>query len=303
MLSRDILIYRRIRHELRAYMHYLFAQNLQNFLPSTNVENIFQEVEKIRREIKTLGEVYVLDAAGHVIDARENIKIPKSSTQMSKNFSDQAFYYEAVREKRCIVTNPYPAALTNKLIVTASYPIYDQNHHLLFVICIDLPLTTAISISSSSRFANICYKIGMWIYGLLSLVLTLICIVLFIKGVSNLYTDLGHFRDFEVDEIFKAIIQLTLALAIFDLVKAIFEVEVLGKHVEGAFIPQQTLVRFLGSIIIALAIESLMLVFKFAINEPDKILYAVYLIGAVSALLIGLAIYMKFVSRNPKNHD
>ena len=81
--------------------------------------------------------------------------------------------------------------------------------------------------------------------------------------------------------------------------KAIFEEEVLGKNAENYSRPfQQTMVRFLASIIIALAIESLMLVFKFAINEPDKIIFAVYLIGGVSLLLIGLSIYVKFSQNN-----
>jgi len=48
----------------------------------------------------------------------------------------------------------------------------------------------------------------------------------------------------------------------------------------------------LGSIIIALSIEALMLVFKFAITEPEKLISAVYLIGGVTALLAGLSLYI-----------
>ena len=60
------------------------------------------------------------------------------------------------------------------------------------------------------------------------------------------------------------------------------------------------MIRFIGSIIIALAIESLMLVFKFAITGPEKIIYAIYLIGAVALLMISLAIYIKLnlISKN-----
>jgi len=53
-------------------------------------------------------------------------------------------------------------------------------------------------------------------------------------------------------------------------------------------------VKFLGSIIIALSIEALMLVFKFAITDPDKLVYAIYIIGGVALLLISLAVYIKF---------
>jgi len=66
---------------------------------------------------------------------------------------------------------------------------------------------------------------------------------------------------------FEATILLTLSLAIFDLV---------------------------SSIIIALSIEALMLVFKFAITDPNKLIYSLYIMIGVSALLLTLAIYIKF---------
>ena len=54
------------------------------------------------------------------------------------------------------------------------------------------------------------------------------------------------------------------------------------------------MIRFLGSIIIALSIEALMLVFKFALTDPEKLEFAVYLIGGVSMLLLSLSVYIKF---------
>jgi len=93
---------------------------------------------------------------------------------------------------------------------------------------------------------------------------------------------------------FKSTILLTLSLAIVDLVKAIFEEEVLGKEKkDGAGDTHQTMVRFLGSIIIALSIEALMLVFKFALNDPSQLIFAVYLLVGVTSLIIGLSYYLK----------
>lgn len=296
MLSKDILTYRKVRYELRAYMCYLFTQNIQNFIPSTSLKSVLLGIEKIKDEIDAFDSIYVLDAMGNEINYQ--------GITCTENFSDRAYYYECVREGKCIITNPYPTAETGQLVVTASYPVYNQHHKLLYIVCIDLSLKTAIDISAPSKFSDTCSRASTTIYGLLSLVLTLVCLSLFSKGVLSLYTALGHFKSFDIDEIFKAIIQLTLALAIFDLVKAIFEAEVLGKNTDNnAHTIQQTMVRFLGSIIIALAIESLMLVFKFAISEPDKIIYAVYLIGGVTALLIGLSIYVKFVYTKIKDED
>ena len=52
------------------------------------------------------------------------------------------------------------------------------------------------------------------------------------------------------------------------------------------------MVRFLGSIIIALAIEALMLVFKLVTGDLSQMIYAIYLIIGVSVLLTGLSIYL-----------
>ena len=66
----------------------------------------------------------------------------------------------------------------------------------------------------------------------------------------------------------------------------------LGKSVKEDSGASRTMVRFLSSIIIALAIEALMLVFKFAITSPEQIIYAVWLISGVSLLLIALSVYL-----------
>ena len=62
------------------------------------------------------------------------------------------------------------------------------------------------------------------------------------------------------------------------------------------------MVKFLGSIIIALSIEALMLVFKFAITDPDHLVNAMYIVAGVSMLLISLAVYIKFTkTHNVRN--
>ncbi len=79
---------------------------------------------------------------------------------------------------------------------------------------------------------------------------------------------------------FQATILLTLALAIFDLSKTIFEEEVLlRKDVRRHSATRRTLTRFIASILIAISIEALMLVF------------------AVVGLLIGLGVYVYLGAR------
>ncbi len=75
------------------------------------------------------------------------------------------------------------------------------------------------------------------------------------------------------------------------------------KREHGTGDSHQTMVRFLGSIIIALSIESLMLVFKFALNDPSQIVYAVYLISGVTLLILGLSYYIKVSYRDDSNNQ
>jgi hypothetical protein len=141
------------------------------------------------------------------------------------------------------------------------------------------------------------------VYSAFSLALFLVALLLFVKGVTSFMHFGFDFSNIDINQMFKSTILLTLSLAIMDLVKAIFEEEVLGHEKKrGVGDSHQTMVRFLGSIIIALSIESLMLVFKFALTDPSKLLYAVYLIGGVTALILGLSVYIKS-TKEDKNRD
>ncbi len=54
--------------------------------------------------------------------------------------SDRAYYYRTLGEHRCSLTDPYPSLVTNKMVVTSSFPIYDENDNLLCIICVDIAL-------------------------------------------------------------------------------------------------------------------------------------------------------------------
>ncbi|STQ86005.1 hypothetical protein LS73_002355 [Helicobacter muridarum] len=294
MLSKDIVTYYNIRHELRAYMCYLFTQNIRNFMPKTSIETVINGLKRIKDEINDFDCMYVLDSNG--IQISDTFQNKGSIPNENKDFSQRAYFYEAFEEKRCIITNPYPSRIHGALIVTAAYPLYNQNGELLFVICVDIRLQDAIKISSPSWFFGAFKNFSIAMYFIFSLSLSIVAIMLMIEGVVKFFSeDILTFNNFDIKEIFESTILLTLALAIFDLVKAIFEEEVLGKNVrQKNHTVHKTMIRFLGSIIIALAIEALMLVFKFTISSPEKLLYAVYLISGVAILLIALAVYVKF---------
>ena len=101
-----------------------------------------------------------------------------------------------------------------------------------------------------------------------------------------------------IESIFKPVIALTLGLAIFDLAKTIIEQEVVFKsYSKNSSSEYKVLIKFSITIIIALLIESLMVVFKIAIDNYAQMIHAVYLIGGVSTLFIALGLFIFFTKK------
>ena len=104
-----------------------------------------------------------------------------------------------------------------------------------------------------------------------------------------------------LEMIFKPIIALTLSIAIFDLAKTILEQEVFFKsYSKNAKVETKILTKFLSTIIIALSIEALIVVFKIALNDYDKMINAFYLIAGISLILISLTAFTNFSTKKSK---
>ncbi len=295
MVVQDIQQYSEIRPKARAYFCYLFHKNLPNHLPSVSIETLTARLLKIRGDLKGLEAAYLLDAKGNQVTPTY-LKNGKKEEDIGENRSTRAYYYRAMHERRCTITDPYPSLLNDELTVTASEPIFDEHGDIVYVACIDLPLAEVLRIAhplASETAAGRFFKI---IYALFSVALSFVALLLFVKGIEGfLAYGMGHYDRIEIKDIFEATILLTLSLAIFDLVKTLFEEEVLGRSKKDpASDIHKTMVRFLGSIIIALSIEALMLVFKFAMTAPEMLINAIFIIGGVAVLIVSLAIYIRF---------
>ena len=296
MVIKEIQEFSEIRTKARAYFCYLLSRNLPNKTNNISLENIQSSIKRLKKNITHYEAIYVLNPKGEQITKNTSNNLKFKDKGLGKNRLDRAYYYRAVREKRCVLTNPYPSLLGNTMVVTASYPIYNEKNELLYIICIDISLAHILQMIHPSSVDSLFGKFTKVAYASFSVALLAIAILLFAKSIQGF---LGHglnINNIDIKEMFEATILLTLSLAIFDLVKAIFEEEVLGNHKKQAADDiHKTMVRFLGSIIIALAIESLMLVFKFAMIDPSKLINAVYIIGALSLLLISLSVYLKSI--------
>ena len=294
MYIKEIQEYAEVRTKARAYLCYIMGQTISHTIKNFDLEHLLSKLEVLNDSIAKSEVIYALDT--HGIQLTDNISKNKKLKNSGKgdDRSDRAYFYKTLGEHRCVLTNPYPSYLTNEMVVTASFPIYNENDELLLIVCVDISLKNILKMVHPSSIDSVAGMLSKIAYSAFSIALSAVSLLLFVKGITSFMSFGLDFTNIDINEMFKATILLTLSLAIFDLVKAIFEEEVLGKEKHGSDESHQTMVRFLGSIIIALSIESLMLVFKFALTDPSKLEYAVYLISGVSFLLISLSLYMKF---------
>ncbi|MDQ7085375.1 MAG: PDC sensor domain-containing protein [Sulfurovum sp.] len=301
MQIKEIQEYAQIRTKARAYLCYIMNRNISNNIVGTDISTVLSKLDSLYQSIPKAEVIYALDNRG--VQITPNISKFKTLKGVGEgeNRADRAYYYRTIDEHRCILTDPYPSLISNKMVVTASFPIYDEEDHILCIICVDITLENILKMVHPSSVDSFSGFISKLAYTSFSVALAAVSLLLFIKGISSFLHFGLDLSSIDINEIFKATILLTLSLAIFDLVKAIFEEEVLGKEKKQEDqAGHQTMVRFLGSIIIALSIEALMLVFKFALTAPENLQYAVWLIVGVSFLLISLSLYMKFSRQESK---
>jgi len=294
MVASDIQDFAEGRTKVRAYLCYLFSRNIPNKLPSLTKEMIVPRLLKIKADLQNCEGIYLLDYKGVQISPTFTSQ-KEIDSDLGKIRADRAYYYRAVREERCTITDPYPSLITQDLTVTASQPIYNEKGELIYVACLDMPLDEVLKIAQLNTSDAFFTRLFKYSYAMFAFALIAVAILLFSHGVKSFFTNEITLSHLVIDDMFKATILLTLSLAIFDLAKTLIEEEIMGRNKEQNISrPHKTMVKFLGSIIIALSIEALMLVFKFAITDPQMLMYAMFIIGGVALLIISLAIYIKF---------
>ncbi len=302
MRIQEIQEFSEIRTKARAYLCFIMGRNLPSRLPGIELDDLVKGMKKISHELGKVDSIYVLDPNGHQLTNTVSIDPKFARKGAGENRSNRAYYYRVTKEKRCVLTDPYPSLGGNKLVVTSAYPVFDDKNRLQYIVCVDITLENILTIVHPTSIDSLIGRFSKGVYGAFSFALFAIALLLFVKAIHSFIIYGMEFDQITVKDMFESTILLTLSLAIFDLVKAIFEEEVLGdhnKHSEDDI--HKTMVRFLGSIIIALAIEALMLVFKFAITDPNKLLYAVGLLLGITALMIGLSIYLRAINTMRNN--
>lgn len=264
---------------------YLYEQNsqlIEKFIISTLTRLNFEETslstyKKLHETFPSLELMYECDE--NLVQTSANLG---EGLEEIEHIGRKRDYLVDEKElnRRYFISDPYISSATGNLCITV---IYKHNDGYLFL---DFNLRNLLErfhmIEANTKFRKLsrsAYFIiggGLLIFGLF---------VAFYGIVSfGLYLFSDAKMDLEV--FFKPVIALTLGLAVFDLGKTIYEQEVLPKtqNITEVFNPK-SLITFMSSIMIALLIEALLIVFKISINDYHDLPYAAVLIAAIALLL------------------
>jgi len=182
------------------------------------------------------------------------------------------------------MTNPYIHHITGNSSITLVTG-HGEGGFIVFDFNLLKLLETLRLIEHNSRFER--FKLAVYAFG--GFVLAAVSIFLIGYGAYTFAAVFLRRPEEILHDIFKAIIAITLGLAIFDLAKTILENEVMYKNAGRQREGQYTLLgKFLVSIIIALSIESLMVVFKITLGDYTGLGYGFLLIFGVTLMIVGL---------------
>lgn len=202
------------------------------------------------------------------------------------------------KESNIAFSKPYISSATRSNCVTVTIKEGEEIFFLDFQI--DILLQKLNLVELNKPFHSITK--GFYILAGFSMMILSIITIIFSLWDFSLYLFSKH--DLALEMIFKPIIALTLSIAIFDLAKTILEQEVFFKsYSKNSKVETKILTKFLTTIIIALSIEALIVVFKIAINDYDKMVNAFYLIAGIALILISLTIFIHYSSKKYKSSN
>lgn len=190
------------------------------------------------------------------------------------------------------ISNPYIHYRTGKASI--SVVRYIGSHYYVFDINL-IELLEELKLIEYNRaydkFRRTVYFIGAALLAMVSIALIGYGGLIFAK-IIMLFNEPDFLHD-----IFKSIIAITLGLAIYDLAKQIFEHEVIYESFHHPEDKQyKVLGKFIISIVIALSIETLMVVFKIALDDYSKMVYAFYLMIGTTIMFATLGYFYKTIN-------
>ncbi len=293
--------------EHRSAVHNLLSSILSCFSDEKLFEKNDEELTELLNSLCSyypfVSLLYLLDAQGKQIC----MNVPGSHFKnhpkigLDADRSNRPYYLAAMKADGVVVTEPYLSSIRRELCLSTSMKMSNDDGTIKGVVVLDIDLgsTLAILTGDSRRIHFEPYFKAMYtliVLGLFAVALVL----LYAAGVecsAVVHSMMDPLKEIEIP--FGVVIYLTLALAIFDLGKTTLEEEVLlYKDILRHSSTRRTITRFIAVIIIAVSIEALLMIFKFALKgDGQHIIEAVWIIIAVAFLLVSLGVYVYLGSK------
>lgn len=272
------------------------SSDIKNFLIETvfNLGNLHDSknssFKKLFKVFPSLELVYV--CSHDMTQISENIYRNKSSATpigRDRNYLREKIEFDSTN---IAISEPYISSATGETCITIAKKEDDEIYFLDFNVAALLQRFGLIEIHNGFNFTNKSF------YFLTSAIMMLLALFTIGYSIYEFIDSLISKGTLSIESIFKPVIALTLGLAIFDLAKTVFAQEVIFKsYSKNSDTEYKVLTKFSITIIIALLIESLMVVFKIAIDDYSHMLYAFYLIGGVSVLIVALGSFIYFTKK------
>ncbi len=285
-------------HDYREAIHSLLGSILAGILE----EPLFHDKKNQCKAMQCLGErypfvelLYILDAQG--IQISDNVAVsskhPAAYAGKGKDRSQRPYFMLAREDAGVAITEPYLSTANRKLAISAAvkWCSGDTTEYLV----LDVGLAGVIEFLMGDTLRRRFQPLFKIVYGVFVLGLFLVVAALLWTAFSEMAAFIFTDKDDKVLNLkpFGVIIFLTLGLAIFDLGKTTLEEEVLmHKDIFRHSSTRRTITRFIAAILIAVSIESLLLMFKAALGESERLIQAVWMMLASVGLLVGLGIYV-----------
>ena len=267
--------------------------DIEKFLTETihNLGDLSTEVNQGRlyKVFPSLELIYICDK--NLKQVSDNIFRNKTSSHALGRDRNYLLEKAVCYDEEVCITKPYVSSATGETCITV---IKKEPNSVYFLDFNLSALLERLGLIEVQREFNLLTKGFYFITSTVMILLALFTIGYSLYEVVNSIFIKPHLS---IESIFKPVIALTLGLAIFDLAKTIMEQEVIFKNYsKNSKIEYKVLTKFSITIIIALLIESLMVVFKIAIDDYSQMANAVYLICGVGVLIISLGLFI-FLSK------
>ena len=293
--------------EHRLAIHNLLSSIVGCFADEKMFEQSQEELTKVAESLCSyypfVSLLYLLDAEGKQICKN----VPGSQFKnhpkigMGADRSNRPYYLLAKKTNSVVVTEPYLSSVRRELCLSTCVKMLNEDGSTkgYVVLDIDVSATLAFLTGDSRRvYFEPYFKV---MYSLIVLGLFAVALVLlYAAALECIKVVRSMMMPQQMMEIlFGVVIYLTLALAIFDLGKTTLEEEVLlYKDILRHSSTRRTITRFIAVIIIAVSIEALLMIFKFALNGGgEHIIEAVWIIIAAALLLVSLGVYVYLGSK------